>query len=536
MNKVFSLIKASMSEGMQILPYRFKGEKSWLLPMAFALLASVMIFMSAYGTTILLKEDGAEYVILALYVLATTILTIMEGIYKSGDLLFNCRDNDLLLAMPIKRSKIVFVRILKFYTFQVFYNAIFLVPAIIAYAMSAEIDAFYVPVSVIMLLLLPTIPIVISCIVGVITATISAKFKQKSAFQVVLSFLSLALILGLILAINAASGSNDGNTLVAIGDKTAELYYPAGAYVRLATQFNWLELIQFVVVNVAVLIVTVFMIGRFYFQIITRLNIVKRNEKNKVVNYVFTKRSQMGAMIRKELIKYFNTPVLLTNTAFGLILFAIGVGALCFKYDDIVASLVNENFPLTVEEMHSSMPSITFAMVCFTSLMTYITTTMISLEGKTFNMLKSMPISGLRVIMAKILAAMLLITPVTAIGSLVMCVRFGFGILELLLILVGVIAIPLVTESIGILIDLKYARFHADSETEVVKQSPGVMISSFLGLGMTVTFISILFATVWLAGQIAGLAIMDGIFIAIFLILWFVLATRGEQKYAALTA
>ena len=74
-------------------------------------------------------------------------------------------------------------------------------------------------------------------------------------------------------------------------------------------------------------------------------------------------------------------------------------------------------------------------MVSFTSLMTFITTTMISLEGGAFNLLKSMPISGLKVIMTKVLAAMLLITPVTALGSLVMAVRFGFGILELLLVL-----------------------------------------------------------------------------------------------------
>ena len=536
MSKLFSLIKASMSEGMQLLPYRFKGEKSRLVPTGLAILVGVMIFMSAYGTTMLLKEDGAEYVILALYVLATTILTVMEGIYKSGDLLFNCRDNDMLLSMPIKKSTIVFVRILKFYIFEVLYNAIFLIPAILAYAMNAEVGASYVLVSAIMILLLPAIPIAISCVVGMVTTAISARFRQKSALQVVLSLLSLVLILGLVLAINTASGFSDGSTLVTIGNKTAELYYPAGAFTRLATHFNWLELVQFILINLAVLTVTVYVIGRFYFQIVTRLNIVKRKEKAGNTKYVFVRRTQTRAMVRKEMVKYFSTPVLLTNTAFGLVLFVIGVIALCLKYDDIAASLVNEAFPLTLTEIQSYMPSVTFAMVSFTSLMTFITTTMISLEGGAFNLLKSMPISGLKVIMTKVLAAMLLITPVTALGSLVMAMRFGFGILELLLVLVGVVAIPLVTESIGILIDLKYARFHADSETEVVKQSPGVMISSFLGLGMTVVSISLLFAAVWLAGQLAGLAIMDGVFIAIFSMLYLTIATRGEQKYQKLTA
>ncbi|MBR3132106.1 hypothetical protein IKG33_01720 [Candidatus Saccharibacteria bacterium] len=534
MSKLFSLIKAGMSEGMQILPYRFKGEKSRLVPTELAILVSIMIFMSAYGTTLMLAEDGMEKMILALYVLATMILTIMEGVYKSGDLLFNCKDNDLLLSMPIKKSTIVLVRILKFYVFEMLYNAIFLVPAILAYALNAEVGASYVLVSILMILLLPAIPIAISCIVGMISSAISARFKQKSALQVFLSFLSLALLVGVVLAVSMTSDF-DGNTMIAVGEKTTELYYPAGAYVRLATEFNWLELIQFILINLAVLLITVAVIGRFYFQIITRINVVKRKEKA-YTNYNFKRRSQVHAMVRKELVKYFNTPVLLANTAFGLVIFIIGVGALCFKFDDIAASMASEEFPLTIDEMRSYLPSITFALVSFTSLMTFITTTMISLEGRAFNALKSMPISGLKVIMTKILAAMLLITPITALGSLVMSVRFGFGFLDILLILIGVVAIPLVTESIGILIDLKYARFHADSETEVVKQSPGVMISSFLGLGMTVVSISLLFMAVWMAGQTVGLAIMNGVFIAIFLMLYLAIATRGEEKYRGLAA
>ena len=534
MSKLFSLIKATMSEGMRIIPYKSRKNQSRLVPIGLALLISLTIFMSAYSTTMLLKENGTQYAILALYVLFTTVLTIMEGVYKSGDLLFNCRDNDLLLAMPIKKSTIVFIRILKFYVFEMLYNLIFLVPAILAYALNAEFHPSFILVSLIMLLLLPAIPIAISCIIGMISSGISARFRQKSALQVIISLTSLILIMIIIVAVNAVSDF-DGNTMEAIGNKTAELYYPAGAYVRLATDFNWLELIKFILINLAVIAVTVFIIGHFYFQIVTKINVVKRKEKTNL-NFKFTRLSQTRAMVKKEMVKYFSTPVLLTNTAVGLVIFVIAIGALCFKYDDLVASLLIEEFPLTADEIRSFLPSVTFALVTFTSLMTFITTTTISLEGKAFNLLKSMPISGLKVIMTKILASMLLITPITALGSIIMAIRFSFGFLEIILLLIGVIAIPLVTETIGILIDLKYANFNAESDTEIVKQSPGVMISSFLGLGSTIVSISILFASVFFAGQIAGLAIMDGIFIIIFLFLYLALATRGEQKYLNLSA
>ena len=161
---------------------------------------------------------------------------------------------------------------------------------------------------------------------------------------------------------------------------------------------------------------------------------------------------------------------------------------------------------------------------------------MISLEGKAFNQLKSMPISGLKVIIAKVLAAMLLIVPITAFGSIIMAVRFQFGILEGVLVLVSVVVVPLVTELIGILIDLKYARFDAESDAVVVKQSAGVLVATFLGLGMVLLTISLLFAVVFITGQITGLLIMDAIFIIVSLFLCLAVATRGQEKYAQLAA
>jgi len=168
--------------------------------------------------------------------------------------------------------------------------------------------------------------------------------------------------------------------------------------------------------------------------------------------------------------------------------------------------------------------------------MTFITATMISLEGKAFNQLKSMPISGLKVIMSKVLAAMLLIVPITALGSIVMAIRFQFGILETILVLVAVVVMPLATELIGILIDLKYARFNAENDAVVVKQSAGVMVATFLGLGMLLLTASLAFVVIFITGQIVGLLIMDALFVVVSLFLYFAVATWGAEKYTQLTA
>jgi ABC-2 type transport system permease protein len=117
-----------------------------------------------------------------------------------------------------------------------------------------------------------------------------------------------------------------------------------------------------------------------------------------------------------------------------------------------------------------------------------------------------------------------------------MAVRFRFGILETILVLVSVVAMPLVTELIGILINLKYPRFDADNDSVVVKQSASVMVATFLGLGMVLFTISLIFAMVFWMGQIMGLLVVDVIYVVAVLVLYFVTAARGEKKYLSLVA
>ncbi len=538
MSKFFSLLRATMSGGIQIFKYRGKTKRArWTVPFLLAVIIGIMMLFSATAMTEALKAEGKEVAILPMYTLITTIIILVEGVYKSGDLLFKPRDNDMLLAMPIKKSTIVSTRVIKFYLFELLYCMIFLLPAIVAYAVVTPVGVLYWLVAITMLVLTPIIPIAVSCVIGLITTAISARFRHKTFLQVLLSFIILFGFAIFILMINTSSNIN-GRAVAMVSEKIGHFYYPAATFVDLAMEFNVWQYLIFVAINLAIIAIAILLIGKFYFRIVTRINVVKPGAAAKEQKYKLTKRSQTFAMVKKELTKYFHTPVLLTNTAMGLVLFIVAVVALCLKYDDFVASLMSsvENFPLTAEEIHSFLPSAAFAMVAFASLMTFITATMISLERKAFNLLKSLPISGKKIIMSKVLAAMLLIVPVTLAGTIVMILRFNLGIVDGVLLLLAVVLTPLVTELIGILIDLKYARFDAETDAVVVKQGAGVMIATFLGLGMVLVTIPMVFGITFLVGQTTGLIIMDAIFAVVAVFLYFVIAMRGNEKIMKLTA
>ena len=166
-----------MSSGLQVFNYHAQNTRNrWLMPALLCVIFGTMMLFSASAMAGEMKADGGVVMILPIYTLVTSIIIVMEGVYKSSDLLFRPRDNDTLLAMPIKKSTIVLARVIKFYLFELLYCLIFLLPAIIAYAFNAEVNGLFFLVSITMILLVPIIPIALSCIAGRLISAISPWF------------------------------------------------------------------------------------------------------------------------------------------------------------------------------------------------------------------------------------------------------------------------------------------------------------------------------------------------------------------------
>ena len=493
MKKYFSLIRASMSEGMNLFKIKSKnktGISKMILPIFLAFV--LMGVMFSYSKSIMeqLQEVHMEFVLLTLFILLTSILTLIEGIYKSGSLLFKCKDDNLLLSLPIKKSVVLFIRILKFYVFELLYNSLFLLPSIIVYAMTVKVDVSYYIVSVIGLLLLPIIPILISCIIGTIITYASSKFKGKNIVQTILT-------IGLILGIMYFSTQMEdlfikiANNASSINDFITKIYYPAGAFIDLVIDFKILKLVEFIIIHLVLLVLAILLIGKVYLKVNSGNKIIKKSKTIK--EYKIKTSSPMKSLIKKEFNRFVNSPVFIINAGFGIVLFILGCISVVVKYDEAITKIF-EFFPeLTSDYIKEYIPIVLFALISCCSFMTSITSSMISLEGKSFNILKSLPIKPSKIIQSKIFAAILIMIPFMIIGDIIVFVKFNFNILSIILCFMASILFPLLSETIGILVNLKYPRMDAQNDTEVVKQSMSSAISVFIGMvlaGLTVYLIT----------------------------------------------
>ena len=538
MKKLYSLIKATMTSDMSLFKIKAKknSKKGALIPLFIALYLMFMIWSGANAMFEKLYPLHIAYILLPLFVFSISIMTFMEGIYKTSSLIFNCKDDQLLLSLPIKRRTVLFIRILKFYIFELLFNSMFLLPIMIAYIRWADsINITYFITSIIMLLLLPIIPIVLSCIIGMISSNISSKFKYKNAAQIIISIIFLIGIL-------CISYSMDNileyliNNATSINDLITKIYYPAGIYAKLITSFNIKDLFIFILINITIFIISIFILSKFYFKIYSNLKEVATNKKININKLTIKSNNKYYSLIKKELNTFFKTPVFIINAGFALVLFLLATIIITIKFNSTIALLTDPNtINLSKKLIMNNLSILIFVLITVTSFMTSITNSVISLEGKNINILKSLPLHTKEILMSKIYSALVITTPVLLVGEIILFIKFKTNIIESFFLIILSILIPLVSHFIGLIINLKYPKLDWESSSEVVKQSTSSFVSVTIGMILAIATIIIIPKVVGKINSTIILLIALLIYIIINTILYLYLINKSTKEYNKLT-
>ena len=539
MKKLCSLLKACMTNDMKLFKIKTKNnsKKAILIPLFIGGYLMFMIWGSANSLFEKLAPTNMQYVLLPLFTFGISLMTIIEGIYKAGPLIFNCKDDNLLLSLPIKRRTVLFVRIFKFYIFELMYNSLFLLPIMIAYIRWADnLNWTYYLTSIIMLFILPVIPIVISCFVGVITSSISSRFKYKNIVQIILSMI-------IILSILLISYNSDNviNYLIKnannMNDLITKIYYPAGMYTKLITEFKFIDLIIFIINNLSILVVAIYILSKFYFKINSRMKKVITNKKINVNSLVIKTQSPTKSSIKKELNTFFKTPVFIINSGFALVLFIIAAIVIPFKFEKIIPVLTNEEggLGLSKDIIMNNISVLILLLILITAFMTSITNSVISLEGKNINILKSLPIKVKTILMSKIYACSIITTPVLLMGSIILCLRFKIKLIETIVLIILAIIIPLVSHFIGIIVNLKYPKLDFENSAEVIKQSTSSFISVMLGMLLLIINFIVITNIIGKINAILLLLIVTLIYFIIDIILYLYLINKGTKDFNKLS-
>ncbi len=535
MSRLLSLLKATMSQDMNLFKMKTKN-KSKINKMVLPVFLVLVLMFSIGSYAQMLAESLAKvnltYIILTLFVMATSLLALIEGVYKSQGILFDAKDNDLLFSLPITKSKIFFTRVFKMISFQLLYNSLFMIPAIIVYAMYERPSTYFYILSIIMLLLLPIIPTIVGCIIGYIIKAVTSKIKTRNLVQVILT--SLILLFVFYISFNMQSMiENIVQNANSINEVITKVYYPAGLYINLIQNFNISDFITLLAINIIPAVLFVYIASIFYFNVISKLSEkgIGRKKIKKGVNKIFKVKKPLQALIVKEIKRFFSSPVFIINAGFGMVLMIAFTACISINFDGIIGSMLKLNeLPISINEIKEILPKIFYCFVIFVSCMTSITSSMISLEGKSFNITKSLPILEDKVILAKVLTSNIISVPVIIVCDIVFFIVFKVRILDIIFILLASIIVPTFTAIIGIIMNLKYPKMDASSDTEVVKQSMSSMFSVFIGMFSAMSAIGIV-----IAGSNINIDLFIILELLVFsivcLILWKYLKKYGARRF-----
>lgn len=527
--QTISLLKAVLTEDMNLFKYTSGKNASKInkaiLPIVLFLIFMFSIGYYAYLIAEPLHQVNLTYIMLSMFIFIISIITLIEGIYKSQGILFEAKDNDLLFSLPISKKKILFVRIFKLMLFQYLYNLIFLLPAIIVYIYFEHPDINFYLISFLMTFLIPILPTVVSSILGYFVKLVSSKFKSKKIIQTILSSIIFMGIFFLSMNLN-----NFLQDIVvkatSINDILTKIYYPLGTYITLINDFNIWTLIKLLLINIIPFILFILLGAKLYFKIIySSKGLAVRNKKIK--KEVFRKKSPVYALTIKELRRYFSSPIYMFNTIFGLLLILVLTIILCIKGQGIINTfLESEEISINI-----SISLLYYVLVLFSCSMTSITSSCISLEGKTINITKSLPVSEKIILKSKIIYPFIIELPFILVSELIFFIRFKTTIIDMLLIFSMSLIMVASSSIIGLIINLKYPKMNAKNDTEVVKQSISSMLSIFIGIGIFILSIALFIYFYQILNITLLLILHVFILLLLTLVLYCILIKFGVKEY-----
>ena len=450
---------------------------SLLLLLCFGYLSVIfgVIFLMLESMT---AETAQNWSMTALASFMSMILCFVGTIFTTQSLIFNSKDNDLLISMPIPPRLILLSRITTLAIMNYIFALMIFLLATIAWVMVNGLG-LGVLVWLALFIFVPLASMTLTLILGWIIALISSRMKNKSLVTTILSV--AAFLVYFLLCFNLG----DYITVIEENPSLVSSFISdyLGLFVLMGKAVANLDIIA-LLITIAVCVlpfaVVIFILSKSFLKIVTD----KKSAKKAVYRKKEMKAGTVSsALIKKEFQRFFTSATYFLNSFMGIIFMILIAAAIILNVNGIKEFMseisTGLGFLLPIENI---MAFFGIAIIIVISAFNIPTSVCISLEGKTLWILQSMPLKAKDVLLAKMRAAVIATSIPNLIFAVIMSILFGLDILSITAIIIVAIAMPIFSSCFGIIINMLMPRFDWVNETLCVKQSGSTIISLLLML------------------------------------------------------
>lgn len=425
----------------------------------------------------------------------TVLLCVFGSVFATQSELYNAKDNELLLAMPVSPRLILISRMLMLGIINYGLSLVVMLPALVVYLLSGTASIPGILLFCLFFLLLPLLSLAISCLLGWLFALISSHMRHKNLVTLVLSIGFLLLYMVGMTAFSTMMEELDPETLnIAPFVSAVTPYLLVFNWMGEAMCGNILSAVLFLLFCVLVCGGVMFFLSKSYIRIVTT------NRGGARVTYREKKSAQsspMWALIKKELRRFTSSAAYMMNEGLGLVFAPILAGFLMFKRGDMLSILEMEGAQLPeLAFLFDLFPILIGAALCFLSSMVIISAPSVSLEGKHVWIAQSMPIAPEMPLLAKVYTHVLITTPFFFLASLFATVAIRPDFLSG----VGLFLLPFFCNVfcayLGTTFNILFPKLDWINEAAAVKSGAAVALTMFgmmlvallLAVGMVVLF------------------------------------------------
>lgn len=463
---------------------------------------------------------GLDWFYFSLAGLFGLIFSLVGTVFFAQAQLYNAKDNELLLSLPVPPGAILTSRMVFLWVMDFAMNLPILLPAALAYQQAIGLPVNSLVCLALLVLLLPCLSLALSTLAA---WGVSALTRRLGRFKTLMTMVLSIAFLGLYFY-----GYSQMQTLLILLVSNAEALASAAMaalplyHLGLAALGHLPSLMLTAAICLIPLVLVWLLLSKTFlsFALSSRSSVRRRG---KVGTVRVSTLSQ--ALLMREMRRLGASAPYMMNAGTGILMMALLTAAAWFQRDSLRTIFVT--LPVS--------PAAAAALaVSFLASMTLFTAPSISLEGKTLWIIQSLPVAPQAVLTAK-LRLHLLLTLVPAILCTVLTAwAMGADPLASLAAVTLPAAVTWFTASIGLTMNLLFPRLDWINETTAVKQGAAVILTMLIAMMAVLAAVGLCFLLQTHLPEAAALVLLAALFCLVTLPLQLWLKTRGARRFMTL--
>ena len=426
MAEIFKLFKLQFDEKFDILK---TGNKKKMLSAIFKYI--LIMAALAFGCyVLLLKFVLLGFVIntelISIVLLATQVISLLFAVGHIIKVLFQNRDNELLMSMPVSPNQVFVSKVILSYIQELIVNACITLPLLISLGILGGFGVYYYLFLPIVIIILPLLPTACALLLSIPMLYI-IKFFQKHSIISTILILS-AVIVGVVLYSRVLSGfaesfnivSKQIETVLSINRSIESIGNGNKFFLLLAEGMIWINRIYqpllYVLSSSIIFIIGFFVVKPFFFKV-AMSNLENSQQSYKEGKY--KARSKFRSLLHNEFLNVFRSPGII----FEYFLFTILMPFVVVVYDNLLLGLVvNQSGGLMVNGAHL------LIMAVFATLSNIYAASAISREGSNFYLIKTSPVDYYTQTLAKVVFNAIFSVGAIVVTGIVSCFYMSVGV------------------------------------------------------------------------------------------------------------